>query len=179
MWGFLWRALAGLMDRGKMAFERQLALATASAEVYSRMRDCTHKCHHPTTQCPSCLLGMTKVLTHSTSRIFLTGWSMSEHEQSSMLSSKVLLFFLTRFFILMSLLADLWNIWTYTYARWFHADNWNLFLRSIIFFRGFSRWQQSEWTYPGRQLFEFGKSGGFTSLPSSSTFCKYASVRCL
>ena len=48
---------------------------------------------------------------------------MSEHEQLSMLSIKVLFFFLARLFILMGPLADPRNIWTYTYARWFRADN--------------------------------------------------------
>ena len=48
---------------------------------------------------------------------------MSEHEQSSMLSTKVPFFFLARFFILMGPLADPRNIRTDTYARWFHADN--------------------------------------------------------
>ena len=33
------------------------------------------------------------------------------------------------------------DIWTYTYARWFHADNWDSFLRTIIFFRESVRWR--------------------------------------
>ena len=57
------------------------------------------------------------LLTYSTCRVFLTGWSMSKHEQPSMLLIKVLFFFLALLFILMGPLANPQNIWTYAYAR--------------------------------------------------------------
>lgn len=48
---------------------------------------------------------------------------MSEHEQASMLSIKVLLFCFAGSFILMNPLADSRIIRTYTYAGWIHTDN--------------------------------------------------------
>ena len=48
---------------------------------------------------------------------------MSEHEQASMLSVKVLVFFFLPSRILMYSLGDSRNIRTYTDARWTHADN--------------------------------------------------------
>ena len=48
---------------------------------------------------------------------------MSEHAQGLMLSTKVLFFFFPAYLILMSFFSGSRDIRTYTYARWFHADN--------------------------------------------------------